>query len=77
MDALLAKGAQINQGAGDGDGTVLDRVAAKCTPATVTYLIQHGADVNAVDSQGRTPLALADAAGRTDNAQLLTAAGAH
>ncbi len=66
---LLDLGVPVNaRYAGDGyfdiakDSTALHVAAWQSRPDLVQLLIEHGADVNAQDSKGRTPLVLANRA---------------
>jgi ankyrin repeat protein len=54
---LLSKGAQINRRTGPDGDTPLHRAAMCCkVPDMVKYLVANGADVNATNSKGLTPI---------------------
>jgi ankyrin repeat protein len=87
LSALLAAGADVNGGLQAGDvalnGTPLH--AAVCTyddksmavqQQMVNILLQHGADIDALDCSGQTPLMLAALNGSVELASMLLAAGA-
>jgi hypothetical protein len=64
---LLELGADVNHDA-DGRGTPLHRAAAVGNIATAKMLLEHGADPNALNSKGQSPLVFA--LERCSNAQI-------
>jgi ankyrin repeat protein len=66
---LLASGADVNAGAGM--NTPLHGAAGFGQAQMVAWLLEHGAEVNALNYSDKTPLALALEAGREDIANLL------
>jgi len=66
---LLAQGADINAGAGK--ETALHGAASFGQPAMAEWLIEHGAQVNQLDFNGKTPLRLAVENGHKDVGYLL------
>lgn len=64
---LLELGANVNHDA-DGRGTPLHRAAAVGNIATAKMLLEHGADPNALNSRGQSPLVFA--LERCSNAQI-------
>jgi uncharacterized protein len=76
MEALLAKGAEVNARNAQG-WTPLHVAAAGGDPAVIALLLQHGADVHAQSHIGTTPLDNATArGGRKAVIDLLLAHGA-
>jgi ankyrin repeat protein len=73
-ELLLAKGAEVNAGAGG--NTALHGTAHFNQPAYAEWLIRNGADVNVRDYQGLTPLAVAQQNGFQEVADLLRRHGA-
>lgn len=57
-DQLLAAGADLNMPVGEFNWTPLMDACVRYSLATVRYLLAHGADANARDQFGRTPLIL-------------------
>ena len=56
---LLSKGAQINHRTGPDGDTPLHRAVMCCKGAEmIRYLVAHGADVNATNKKGLTPMQL-------------------
>jgi ankyrin repeat protein len=74
VDALLDQGVPVD--AGLPGFTALMHAAAYGHVGTARFLIEHGADVNAVSTNGRTPLELAKENKRTEMIALLHDAGA-
>jgi ankyrin repeat protein len=58
LDLLIAKGANVNAGAGK-TMTPLHDAVITINEKTVRYLLEHGADPEYENEEGRTPLALA------------------
>ena len=56
--------------------TLIHDTARRGTAADLRRLIASGWDVNAVDTEGQTPLSLAEAYARQENAEVLRRAGA-
>jgi ankyrin repeat protein len=65
---LLSKGAQINRRAGPDGDTPLHRAVVCClkVPDMINFLVANGADVNATNNQGLTPIKLTFAKGQKD-----------
>ena len=80
LNGLLHAGADINYGARSLVGTPLHRAVAELDETMVNYLIRNGANVNAPDASGTTPLhivaALAASPAALPIAQALVNAGA-
>jgi uncharacterized protein len=79
--AAFSGDTQLTQLLVDHDGgrdytPALHAAAWKDRPAMATWLIDHGAELNKPDFQGRTPLALAVELGNTEVEAVLRAAGA-
>ena len=54
---LLSKGAQINRKSGPDGDTVLHQAVMCCdAPDMIMYLVENGADVNATNYKGLTPM---------------------
>lgn len=69
---LLADGASPNvQIKGGGLPSALHFAVLSSSREVVELLLEHGADLNAHDPQGHTPLQLAERAGHTDIVELL------
>jgi ankyrin repeat protein len=74
---LLAEGADVNQRcSAQRDGTLLHLASAWNRLTTAKALIRAGANVNALDSAGRSPLLFAVKYGHSDMIKLLIKAGA-
>ncbi len=75
---LLASGAAVNQRSTNPmrNQALHAAVALGRNPETVKLLVEHGAEVNAVQAGGFTPLVQAAAAGHAALVQILLAAGA-
>jgi hypothetical protein len=56
VDVLLDLGANVNAGE-NGRGTALHAAARSCNPGVAEKLIRHGANIEAVNTYGKTPLA--------------------
>ncbi len=63
-DYLLAKGAEVN--AGEGSTTPLHGAVMCNQPGIVGWLLEHGADPQAKNYEGKTPLQLAEEKGLQD-----------
>lgn len=73
---LLLLGANVNAGIESGHWTALHHASLGGCLAMVQLLVQYGADVNAVDRAGRTPLELATIWRSDDVIEYLLANGA-
>jgi ankyrin repeat protein len=73
---LLEHGADPNVPSGELGATPLHRVASNGNAEQARLLIKHGADVNAIRTDGRTPFALAVRSGSTEVLESLRAANA-
>ena len=71
---LIARGAHVNGALQSNLGTPLMAAASDSTPFIVRLLLEHGADVNATDADGKT--ALMECVSSTDIPELLLAHGA-
>ena len=71
---LLSHGAEV--AAGEGDNTALHGAAQFNQAGMAEWLIKKGAKVNALDYEGKTPLARAIAQGSNEVADVLRAHGA-
>lgn len=71
LAGLLSNGAHVNTPQRGGD-SLLHAAARRGDPALVAYLLRRGADRRALDEQGRSPLALAQAHGHDAAAALLS-----
>lgn len=60
VELLLKKGLGVNETNGPEKKTPLHSAAAAGNLEIATYLVEHGADVNATDDKGRTPAQVAD-----------------
>lgn len=79
MERLLAEGAELEGSASFwrwGAKTALAIAAADTSPAAITFLLNHGADINQQDGEGNTPLMLAVKTGYTSGVKLLLESGA-
>lgn len=56
VEMLLAKGADVHHRGDQDQSTALHRAANGRKPAVVRLLVEHGADVGALDKTGQTPL---------------------
>lgn len=65
LNDLLTYGADINATNGDGN-TALHVAIRDGLTEEVRYLLDHGADVNKIDSSGWTPRALAESQGHEE-----------
>ena len=73
---LLKAGADPNITDADGDTCLHGVITADCNKETQQEIIDYGADVNATDKRGRTPLLLGCVLGQIDSVNVLLAAGA-
>jgi uncharacterized protein len=71
VEMLIARGADVNAGAGYEKNTALHGAAGFGFPDLVRYLLNQGADFTAKDHEGRTPLDVAEQTGHQDIAALL------
>jgi uncharacterized protein len=75
VQILLENGADPNLRE-EGEESCLHRAAkSRDNGAIITALAEHGADLNALDDEGRTPLDRAIEYGRKSNAELLRGLG--
>jgi uncharacterized protein len=68
-DMLLQAGSNLNEGAGG--NTALHGAAGFGQTDMVRWLLDHGADPNAIDFNGKTPLELAEQTGHEAAAEML------
>jgi len=73
---LIENGADVAAKFGPGDITALHRAASENRVDLMRLLISHGADLEARDKRGQTPLFAAVESARADAARLLLASGA-
>ena len=73
---LLEERADPNIAYVDGDASLHAAIAADCSKETIQEVIDHGADVNAVNSRGRTALLLGCFYRQMDSVKVLLEAGA-
>ena len=73
---LLTAKADPNIANRDGDASLHGAAAANCSEETLQEIIKYGADVNAVNRTGKTPLLLSCFYGQKDLAKVLLRAGA-
>ena len=73
---LLEERADPNIAYADGDASLHAAIAADCSKETIQEIIDHGADVNAVNSRGRTALLLGCFYRQMDSVKVLLEAGA-
>jgi ankyrin repeat protein len=71
LERLLAKGANVNRQAGTYRPTPLIMASTAASEATVRLLLRAGADVNATDTLGNSPLEWARRRGETSIVRLL------
>jgi len=71
MDTLLKNGAKTGLGTTPVNELPIMYAAVSSDPATLDFLITHGADVNQRDSEDSTALLWAAHAGRLDNVEVL------
>jgi len=76
VSVLIENGAKVNVKQAASGYTPLILASMGGFPDTVKLLLEHGADPNAKDSKGRTAMAVADGARRSEIQQILTKAGA-
>jgi ankyrin repeat protein len=76
LQLLLAAGARINAAQRNGGTALLWAVETKSNAAVITFLLTSGANANARDALGRTPLIKAAANGYADNVRALLDGGA-
>ncbi len=83
MELLIAAGAKINNKNRRGETALTRAITSKRIPSSsrypeiaVQWLIEHGADINAVDKDGWSPLKKAAWRGHTEIVKLLIEAGA-
>ncbi len=72
---LVERGAHVNAAFASGYGTPLMQAASDVTPDLVSFLLDHGADVNAQDATGMTALMRCDRS--PEIAQILLSHGAN
>ncbi|PVD32114.1 hypothetical protein C0Q70_07542 [Pomacea canaliculata] len=82
LKAMLQAGIDVNLKMGQPDGlpgqcNLLHIAANRPDKKIIDYLIHHGADVNARDSFGRTPIFYAHRAGNKDCVRTLADSGGH
>jgi len=77
IEALIASGVNINIKDKEQSWTALAFAARDCTQDVCKVLLDAGADIDAVDVFGNTPLFRAVMAGREDNIGLLVSYGAN
>ena len=70
LELLVTNGADINK-QDDRGYSALHICAWENYPDCIPFLLNHGANVNAVTKSGETPLALAEANEHTESADLL------
>jgi cytohesin len=79
LEYLLEQGVSPNQGDRIRGGNALHNASRHKSPEAIRLLIQHGAQINATDHRGRTPLDYAqeghNAENQNETAQALIAAG--
>jgi ankyrin repeat protein len=68
-EVLLRNGANVNMG--EGSNTALHAAALNGQAEFALWLLNHGAHVNALDYEGKTPLAIAEKAGQSKLVELL------
>ena len=73
---LVEQGADVNRTPDYLGYTPLILATACCSPTTVQFLIEHGADLHSMSDDKMTPLRCAEKYGRSEIVALLKAAGA-
>ena len=76
LKAIKEAGADLNSRDYNDGGIYMQAIQAGSSPEVIAYLIENGADVNAQDKEGFTPLMMAAVTGNTDAIKRLIAAGA-
>jgi serine/threonine-protein phosphatase 6 regulatory ankyrin repeat subunit C len=76
VSLLVNRGSDVNERSEFDGGTALHRAAKAGNTTMITHLLKLGAELDAPDARGRTPLSAAVAAGQRDAVLLLVDSGA-